>query len=119
MNKVLNFLVVTTIFMMAATSVSAHSLLQRVSPEAGEVFTVSPEHFSIQYSKTIRLVKLNLFDQWNNKIDLPDKLLRNESKQHLISFPKLSVGAYRLTWILMGSDGHKMKGKTHFSITEK
>ncbi|NRA69688.1 MAG: copper resistance protein CopC [Gammaproteobacteria bacterium] len=119
MNKVLNFLVVTAIFMMAATSVSAHPLFQRVSPEAGEVFTVSPEYFAIQYSKTVRLVKLNLLDQLNNKIDLPDTLLRNESKQHLISLPTLPVGAYRLTWILMGSDGHKMTGKTHFSITEK
>lgn len=119
MNNLLKLFMIAAIFILGVTSAVAHSSLQRISPQAGEVFTVPPAHFSIEYSKEVRLVKLNLVDQFDNNVALPKKLLRQESKQHLIEFPTLSVGSYRLSWILMGSDGHKMKGKTHFSIIEK
>ena len=111
--KLLALIAVTLVFQ---TSVSAHTKMTAVSPANDEVLTVAPQNFSVQYSKPVRLVKLSLTDANDKKIKLPHQLEKLTNTDHKIALPQLSDGQYKLSWILMGKDGHKMKGKLNFAI---
>ena len=103
-----------TIFLQ--NPVFAHTMMTSVSPADGEQLTPTPQYFSVQYSKAVRLVKLKLLDSNDKQIKLPSQLDQAFSADHKIALPSLVDGQYKLMWILLGKDGHKMKGKLSFSI---
>ena len=114
MSKVLALIVLGVV--LQATAV-AHTMMTSVSPKNGAILAQVPPIFTVSYNKAVRLVKLTLTDSNDNKIKLPQKLPKLMSTDHCVGLPALTAGSYQLNWILMGKDGHKMKGRVSFSIT--
>ena len=112
--KILSLIVVAVLLQATA---AAHTVMTSASPENGAVLTQSPPTFEVSYSKAVRLVKMTLTGSNDQKIRLPQKLAKAISTDHRVKLPTLAVGMYKLSWILMGKDGHKMKGKVSFSVT--
>jgi methionine-rich copper-binding protein CopC len=96
--------------------VSAHSGLTYSTPESGAMLMQPPGDLILEFSMEVKLVKVQLTDQSGESIKLINKPSKNFATNFSIALPVLDTGSYKVKWIAMGKDAHKMKGDFTFML---
>jgi methionine-rich copper-binding protein CopC len=96
--------------------VNAHSGLTDSRPENGTMLMQPPEDLMLEFSMPVKLVKVQLTDQSGEAIKVINKPSKNFETSFNIALPMLDTGSYKVKWIAMGKDIHKMKGDFTFML---
>jgi len=98
---------------------SAHAVLRKASPAAGAVLKQSPPEIRLQFNENIepRFSRIELTAEKGGKIDTgpasPDLQSRS---QILVTVPPLAPGTYKVKWLALSVDSHKVQGEFTFQI---
>ena len=112
MNKATVWL--TLLCMGAAATASAHSQLRSSSP--AEASTVAPPtQVVLGFSEISHLTALTL-EQGAAPALKVAPLPQQSAQQLSVGLPRLTPGPWRLTWRVIGSDGHITHGTVHFTV---
>jgi methionine-rich copper-binding protein CopC len=110
------FKIVTILSLVLLSSlVSAHSGLKHSTPENGAMLNKLPEQVMLEYSSQVKLIKLQLMGQ-SGQIKLITTPSKNFETTFNIALPMLDTGSYKVKWVAMGKDAHKMKGEFTFML---
>jgi methionine-rich copper-binding protein CopC len=110
------FKIVTILSLVLLSSlVSAHSGLKNSTPENGAMLNKLPEKVMLEYSSKVKLIKLQLMGQ-SGQIKLINTPSKNFETTFNIVLPVLDTGSYKVKWVAMGKDAHKMKGEFTFML---
>ncbi|MEJ6080642.1 copper resistance protein CopC [Vibrio sp. 1-Bac 57] len=116
--KVFKTLTILSLVLLSSL-VSAHSGLKVSTPENGAMLDKSPEKVMLEFKTPIMLVKLQLIGK-SGKSGKPIKLIKSPSKTYNkifnVELPELDMGSYKIKWVVMGKDAHKMKGDFTFMV---
>ncbi|UJF20877.1 copper resistance CopC family protein [Shewanella sp. OMA3-2] len=109
-----NVLVVASLLLSA--SAFAHVGLGSSMPANGAMLSQAPTTLELTFTAPVRLVKLTMQDDKQQSVPLT--LPASTSSQAAFSFalPSLSAANYTVNWMIMGDDGHKMKGNFSFML---
>ena len=113
--KSIKNLVVLSLFLLSGLA-HAHVHLKNSAPENGAMLNNTPKHIMIEFSGKVRLVKLQLTKGSDKPIKLIKSPTPNFQYKHQIKLPQLSQGEYKVSWIAMGQDAHKMKNHVIFTV---
>jgi methionine-rich copper-binding protein CopC len=105
-----------TYFLVFHSIAHAHVDIENTTPTNHAKLTTSPETLSLVYSGEVRIVKLKLTDSSGEKVDLGFKRSADASRSFSWQLPALKKESYRVNWVVMGKDGHKMKGLFDFVV---
>lgn len=95
---------------------NAHSGLKNSMPENDAMLNQPPEDLMLEFSMEVKLVKVQLMDQSGEPIKLMNKPSKNFETTFSLALPMLDTGSYKVEWIAMGKDAHKMKGDFSFML---
>ena len=118
MKRIMKSILLSSGLLLTATTLSfSHSVVTESNPENDALLDIAPEHIEVSFSKPTRIVKASL--SLNN--GTPIKLaLSTKEPTKIIRFspiPKI-IGSYIVKWRALSEDGHALKGRLQFSITE-
>lgn len=113
--KILKMLAVATLALIS-TLASAHSGLKHSMPENGSMLNLPPEGLMLEFTMPVKLVKVQLADQSGEPIIIMNKPSKNFETSFSIALPMLATGSYKVKWMTMGKDAHKMKGDFTFML---
>jgi methionine-rich copper-binding protein CopC len=102
--------------LLLSSSVSAHVGLSSSMPANGAMLSQAPTTLELTFTAPVRLVNVIMQDEKQQTIPL--KLPANASSQASFSLalPSLTATNYKVNWMIMGDDGHKMKGELNFML---
>jgi len=95
---------------------SAHSGLKNSTPANGAMLNMPPEDLILEFTMPVKLVKMQLMAPSGEAIKLINKPSKNFETFFNIPLPMLDRGSYKVKWIAMGKDAHKMKGDFTFML---
>ncbi len=102
------------LFAAAATTANSHSQLRSSTP--AEASTIAPPaQVVLGFSEISQLTALTL-EQGSGPALKVAPLPQQSAQQLRVGLPKLTPGAWRLTWRVIGSDGHITHGIVHFTV---
>lgn len=107
----------TLLSLLFSSSTFAHVSLSESRPAKGEVLSAPPAEFSLIFSGEVRVVKVVLKKQpTGNPVDV--SFAPPKQWATTFSWPSdvLPPSSYQFEWVVVGKDGHKMKGSYEFSI---
>lgn len=93
----------------------AHTSLVASAPAEGES-TLPPAAITLTFGAEVRLVDVRVTHDKAGGINLEKARDLTPATEFTIPVPPLSPGAYRVEWIAMGGDSHKMTGEFGFSV---
>ncbi|MFT6926646.1 MAG: methionine-rich copper-binding protein CopC [Psychromonas sp.] len=95
---------------------NAHSGLKHSMPKNGAMINMPPEDLMLEFTMPVKLVKVQLTDQSGEAIKVINKPSKNFEISFNLALPMLDAGSYKVKWIAMGKDAHKMKGDFTFMV---
>ncbi|PKG58053.1 copper resistance CopC family protein, partial [Shewanella sp. GutDb-MelDb] len=113
--KLVNTILLAT-SLIISSSVWAHVGLSSSIPAKGAMLNETPSALELSFSGTVRLIKLTLKDSKNNDFKLSIPTSEQSQDQYSLALPTLAESTYTVSWMIMGKDGHKMKGEFEFMI---
>lgn len=113
--KILN-IIISTGLLLLSTSILAHTGLKSSSPANKAVLDKAPKELTLTFKGAARLMKVGLLDTNQEAVKLEFKPNAKTAKSFTVPLPELSVGKYKANWVMMGKDGHKMKGNFVFTV---
>lgn len=113
--KIFKIVAILTLALLSNLA-SAHSGLKYSTPENGAMLNKSPEDLTLKFTVQVKLVKVQLMDQSGEPIKLMSKPSKNFATTFNIALPMLDTGSYKVKWIAMGKDAHKIKGGFTFTL---
>jgi methionine-rich copper-binding protein CopC len=112
-----SFKIITILsLLIVSTIVNAHSGLINSVPENGSMLNKLPENVTLTFSMPVKLVKLQLIEASKEPIKLIAKPSKKFGLIFTITLPMLDSGNYKVKWVVMGKDAHKMKGDFTFTL---
>lgn len=96
--------------------VSAHSGLKSSTPANGAMLNQLPESVGLEFTMPVKLVKLKVIEQSGKLVKVTSAPSKEFKSNFNIELPELEAGKYKVIWVTMGKDAHKMKGEFTFSI---
>ncbi len=116
MGNVMSRIRVVAILLMLAPVAWAHTSLSGSSPADGESMVGSPEALLLEFPVPVRLVKVDLNTAAGADIDLGNYRVSGAARNFRIVLPPLPPASYRVQWVVMGGDSHKMSGSLGFTV---
>jgi len=114
--------VLTTIFVFIGlvwtSSNFAHddvSLLSS-SPKHNAMLMQTPDQLHLQFSQSVRLVKVSLKSTDGETIQFGFEPSGDAKTNHQWKLPKLKPATYQVMWTILGEDGHAMNSKIGFMV---
>lgn len=104
------------LLLMFALGASAHTGLSNSAPADGEVLDHSPDTLLLEFPEPVRLVKVELRSTDDAAIDLGNYRVSGAAASFQIALPPLASASYRVEWVVMGGDSHKMSGVLGFTV---
>jgi methionine-rich copper-binding protein CopC len=102
------------LFAGAAATAHAHSQLRSSTP--AEASTIAPpSQVVLGFSEISQLTALTLMQGSAPALKIVP-LPERPAQQLRVGLPKLTPGAWSLTWRVIGSDGHITHGTVHFTV---
>lgn len=106
----------TTSFLVLSSAAFAHSGLSSSIPANNAMLMAAPEQLQLEFNSEVRLVKLYLRNSKAEHIKFNFKASPEKLKKFSYQLPKLTTGNYRVDWMVMGGDAHKMTGYYIFMV---
>ena len=116
-------------------SLCAHSSLSAISIKDGDSLLKAPKNIKLFFKSPTKLIKVevralqakkdkNFLSSFfgnsdGEQIPLGKEFLFKSSKIHIITFPLLASRSYSFEWRAIGEDGHVIKDKFFFQVTDK
>ncbi|ABE56819.1 copper resistance protein CopC [Shewanella denitrificans OS217] len=102
--------------LILSSSAFAHVGLSSTTPANGAMISQAPSTLELNFSAPVRLVKLAMQDE--NQLEVPLSVPKHAQSQanFAIALPALKPAKYTVSWMIMGDDGHKMKGEFGFML---
>lgn len=115
------FVLFSVVWMLIAfnQSVVAHSRLVHSSPADNESLTTSPSALHLEFNEDVRLLSLVLVGETQGEVSFGFQRNRQATDIFHFDLPNLADDAYRLTWTLLGADGHRVSGVVNFSVASE
>lgn len=117
-HKIINgrtiFLVALLSFM--STVALAHTDLVSSMPADTAQLETSPEKLVLNFSEPVRLMQVKLVAGNGDQVQLGFNPNNQSVEKHELSVPSLSASQYTVTWVILGSDGHRMEGSFGFGV---
>ena len=101
---------------MASATASSHTGIKSTSPENKAVLQEAPETLTLSFRAPVRLMKVTLLDNNEEVVKTDFKPTAKAAKTFSVDLPELSGGKYQASWMIMGKDGHKIKGRFVFTV---
>jgi methionine-rich copper-binding protein CopC len=100
----------------ASPCAEAHAHLQASIPRDGSTLGTAPAALVLQFSEAARLTALWIEKSGAEKQKLTS-LPPEPQSRIAVPLPKLAPGDYVVSWRVVGSDGHVLPGKIHFTLS--
>ena len=113
--KILNIIIAAGLLIASATAL-AHTGIKSTSPENKAVLQEAPETLTMSFRAPVRLMKVTLLDNNEEVVKTDFKPTAKAAKTFSVELPELSAGKYQASWMIMGKDGHKIKGRFVFTV---
>ncbi len=113
--KILN-IIITAGLLLLSLNAAAHTGIKSTSPANKAVLEEAPEALTLSFKGDVRLMKVTLLDTNEDVVKTDFKPTADAAKSFSIDLPELTVGKYTTNWVVMGKDGHKMKGSFVFTV---
>ncbi|WP_223668802.1 copper resistance CopC family protein [Kangiella shandongensis] len=117
--KKIVFMTFCALTLLISNTAQAHIKVVNTEPSNNAALDSSPGTVEIQYSKSVRLVRVALFNSDSKALELDYKPDYSPESDFNIQLPELSDGEYRFEWTAMGSDAHKMVESLTFTVKSK
>ncbi len=104
------------IAILSTSTAQAHTALVRSKPTSGAHEQVSPATIELLFGADVRLIDLRLTSDGGTPIQLEKSRDLVPSQQFTIALPPLGADGYRVDWVVMGGDSHKMTGSFDFTV---
>jgi len=104
------------LLMSITLGAGAHTSLSGSSPADGEALSESPETLVLEFPEAVRLVKVELRSADDAAVDLGNYRVSGAAASFQITLPPLESASYRVDWVVMGGDSHKMSGSLDFTV---
>ena len=101
---------------MLSLNAAAHTGIKSTSPVNKAVLEEAPEALTLSFRGDVRLMKVTLLDTNEEVVKTDFKPTADAAKSFSVDLPELTVGKYKTNWVVMGKDGHKMKGSFVFTV---
>ncbi len=102
------------LFVGASATANAHSLLRSSTPAQDSTVT-PPSEAVLGFSEISQLTALTLLQGSGPALKVAP-LPQQPAQQLRVALPKMSPGAWSMTWRVIGSDGHITHGTVHFTV---
>lgn len=103
--------------LVSASPAFAHGGMMETSIHDNASFVQAPAEFKVTFQHESAITTLMLMTADKKMIAVDFKPSNTLGKEFTIPLPKLSKGAYTLSWKSMAKDGHAMPGAVRFSVT--
>ncbi|RZF54639.1 copper resistance protein CopC [Acinetobacter halotolerans] len=97
----------------------AHTTLLSSTPANNSMIKQAPEKVTLNFGAEVMLMNIKLLDAKGKDIPLNYQVNHDHKKSFDIAVPQLKAGQYTIVWMIMGADGHHMKGDYRFTIQAK
>ena len=112
-----SFKIITILsWLLLSHLVNAHSRLKNSVPANNAMLNTLPENITLAFSMPVKLVKLQLIEASKEPIKLITKPSKKFDVEFSLALPILESGHYKVKWVVMGQDTHKMKGDFTFML---
>jgi len=101
-----------------SSAVFAHTGLSASVPAKNAMLMATPKQLDLEFNSEVRLVKLHLRNSNAELIKFDFKPSVKGMTKFSYSLPPLASGNYRVNWVIMGNDAHKMSGSYSFMVHE-
>ncbi len=101
--------------LLIVVAAQAHTSLVASAPAEGES-TPPPAAITLTFGAEVRLVEVRVTHDKAGGINLEETRDLTPATEFTIPVPPLTPGGYRVEWIAMGGDSHKMTGEFGFSV---
>ena len=105
---------ISIIMMVLASTVLADASMHKTYPQDGAMLMQQPEKLELNFDSETRLVSVKMFDSKNKPVAVKFKPSSAVNKNYEVKLPVLKADSYRVEWMVIGRDGHKMKGSFGF-----
>ena len=85
-------------------------------PADNAMLMKSPEVIEVTFGNPVRLVSLSIANTKGEPIETAFKPSMEASDTFSYNLPMLMPSTYKVSWTIMGDDGHKMKGDFSFMV---
>ena len=104
------------LFFACVPSVIAHSGLSSSVPEDGETIQEEVEQVTLMFNTSIETTStLKVTDEMGEEVQLAEIIVEDKEMKGILE-STLTSGSYRVTWKIIGQDGHPIEGEYSFSI---
>ena len=112
------FALIFLISLLFAGELYAHEDIELISssPSNNEMLMKSPDNLVLEFSKEVRLIKLTLSSSKDEKIKFGFKPEKSKAAKYQWAIPTLKPDTYKMSWSILGDDGHTMKGSQGFMV---
>jgi copper resistance protein C len=109
-------IVLPLVALLFAGQVFAHVQLTAAVPADKAMLMQTPTTLSLTFSGKVRLTKVSLTGADDNSVEFGFTPSADAAGQFSWNLPVLNSGSYRVSWVALGADGHKMSGDYSFML---
>jgi methionine-rich copper-binding protein CopC len=114
MKKLIGLLAAGSLILSSA--VFAHTGLSSSAPASNAMLMTTPTQLDLEFGSEVRLVKLYLRNSKAEHIKVDFKPSTEANTKFSYAIPTLATGNYRVDWMIMGGDAHKVTGYYTFML---
>ncbi|NOD31506.1 copper resistance CopC family protein [Ruegeria atlantica] len=112
MKKIMTFALMVAL----ANGALAHSKIEETTPANGATITTVPAEIGLNFSKNIRLTRIEMAHEEHSAVSLDLGDQTSFSQAFTIPLPSNGTGTYVIEWRGLGEDGHAMQGEFSFTV---
>lgn len=94
----------------------AHTELKQASPADGAVMKQAPIAVQLGFSEPVQLLKLGLADGTGAAVATGFKATADSLTSFSVPMPVLAPASYKVSWTIVGKDGHRVEGSLGFTV---
>ena len=113
--KILTTLITAGLLLTSAAGF-AHTGIKSTLPANNAILKQAPKALLLNFKAPVRLMKVTLLDTNQEAVNIGFKPTAKADKSFSVALPTLSLGKYQTNWIILGKDGHKIKGNFVFTV---
>jgi methionine-rich copper-binding protein CopC len=104
---------------LASPFAAAHAGLKNSDPVAGSILEMAPKEIMLTVNEKVEATFSSIvLTNGEGKAVATSKATVDETNPAImrVDVPTLSTGAYSVTWVAVGGDGHRRKGDFKFTV---